>query len=198
MIDKKTLLEAFEKQSGVLKTSELSDLGLSSRQIKRLIETNVIAKLKYGFYERVGEINQEDVVIAKLFPDAILFLESALFHYGYTDRVPTVWQIAVDRDKEKSIYKIEFPRVKPYYQERKYLDVGLTSYLNQGIKIRIYDRERTLCDVLRFEKKLEKEVYANAIKHYLKDSKKNVRKLYDYAYIFNIANKIQSQIGTWI
>ena len=43
MIDNDKLFEAFEKQAGVLKTSELRELGLSSRQISRLIETKVIA-----------------------------------------------------------------------------------------------------------------------------------------------------------
>lgn len=198
MIDNDKLFEAFEKQAGVLKTSELRELGLSSRQISRLIESNVIAKLKHGFYERVDVATSEDVIIAKLFPDVILFLESALFYYGYTDRIPSAWQIAVDRDQEKSIYKIEYPRIKPYYQERKFLEVGVTHYVNQGVHIKIYDRERTLCDVLRFEKKLEKEVYANAIKRYISDSKKNIGKLFEYAYIFNIAKKVQSQIGIWI
>ena len=198
MIDNNKIFEAFEKQAGVLTTSELRELGLSSRQISRLIETNMIAKLKHGFYERVDDVASEDVIIAKLFPDAILFLESAMLYYGYTDRIPSAWQLAVDRNQEKSIYKIEYPRIKPYYQERKFLEVGVTHYVNQGVHINIYDRERTLCDVLRFEKKLEKEVYANAIKRYINDSKKNIGKLFEYAYIFNIAKKVQSQIGIWI
>ena len=198
MIDNNKLFEAFERQAGVLKTSELREIGLSSRQIGRLIETNVIAKLKHGFYERVGDVNSEDVIIAKLFPNAILFLESALFYYGYTDRIPNAWQLAVDRDQETSIFRIEYPKVRPYFQDRKFLEVGVAYYVNHGIHIKIYDRERTLCDVLRFEKKLEKEVYANAIKRYISDSKKNIGKLFEYAYIFNIAKKVQSQIGIWI
>lgn len=54
------------------------------------------------------------------------------------------------------------------------------------------------CDVLRYEKKLEKEVFNNAIGCYIEDSKKNIRKLFDYAEIFNIKNKVQTRIGMWL
>jgi hypothetical protein len=67
-----------------------------------------------------------------------------------------------------------------------------------GIEIKIYNRDRTICDVLRYEKKLEKEVFYNAIGRYIEDSKKNIRKLFEYAEIFNIKNKVQTRIGMWL
>jgi predicted transcriptional regulator of viral defense system len=64
----------FKKNGGILRTSELNKLGLSSRQIKKLW----------------------------LFPNSVIFLESALLIYEYTDRIPTAWQIAVDKNNEKN------------------------------------------------------------------------------------------------
>ena len=49
--------------------------------------------------------------------------------------------------------------------------------------------------MLRYETKLEEEVFTNAIKKYIKDPKKNVRNLFEYADIFNIRNKVQTYIG---
>jgi hypothetical protein len=54
------------------------------------------------------------------------------------------------------------------------------------------------CDVLRYEKKLEKEVFNNAIGRYVKDTIKNIRKLFEYAEIFNIKNKVQTYVGVWL
>ncbi len=56
----------FIKYGGVLKTSELNNLGISSRQIKKLTEDGVISKIKRGFYELTGYIPKEEVIIAKL------------------------------------------------------------------------------------------------------------------------------------
>ena len=188
----------FEKQGGILKTSELSDLGLSSRQIKKLLDEEIIIKIKYGYYEVSGAIPLEEIVIARLFPNAVIFLESALIHYEYTDRIPSAWQIAVNKNSEKSQYKMDNFIVEPYYLEPKFIEVGVDKIQMKGITIKIYERDRTICDVLRYEKKIEKEVFSNAIQRYIKDQKKNIRKLYEYAEIFNIKNKVQTYVGVWL
>ncbi|MGB7606395.1 MAG: type IV toxin-antitoxin system AbiEi family antitoxin domain-containing protein [Lutisporaceae bacterium] len=188
----------FKKNGGILKTSELSGVGISSRQIKKLLDEGVIKKIKYGYYELSEHIPSEEVVIARLFPNAVIFLESALVHYGYTDRIPSAWQIAVNKNSEKSQYKTEFYSIEPYYLEPKFIGVGIDRFKLDGITINIYDRDRTICDVLRYEKKIEKEVFSNALTRYLKDQEKNIRKLYEYAEVFNIKNKVQTYIGVWL
>lgn len=188
----------FIEYGGVLKTSELNDLGFSSRQIKKLIEEGIITKIKHGFYELTDYIPREEVIIARLFPESIIFLESALFYYGYTDRIPSSWQIAVNKNSSKLQYNIDYPLIKPYYLEPKFIEIGIDIIEIEGVEIRIYDRDRTICDVLRYETKLEEEVFTNAIKKYIKDPKKNVRNLFEYAEIFNIRNKIQTYIGVWL
>ncbi len=188
----------FIKYGGVLKTSELNNLGISSRQIKKLTEDGVISKIKRGFYELTGYIPKEEVIIAKLFPKAVIFLESALFYYGYTDRIPLAMQIAVNRYSKITQYNLDYPLIKPYYLEPKFIEIGIDIIQVDGVEVRIYDRDRTICDVLRYEKKLEGEVFASAIKYYVKDSKKNARNLFEYAEIFNIKNKVQTYIGVWL
>lgn len=198
MVEKNMIKDEFKKHGGILKTAELNKLGLSSRQVKKLLENGEISKIKQGYYELADEVNPEEIIIAKLFPKAVIFLESALLHYSYTDRIPTAWQIAVSRDSEKSQYDIEYPSVEPYYQEPKFLDVGVSKFEMNGVSVSIFDRDRTMCDILRYEKKLEKEVFTNAVTRYLKDPNKNIRHLFEYAEVFNITKKVQSQIGKWL
>lgn len=188
----------FNEHGGILKTSEINALGISSRQIKKLVERNVLTKIKHGYYELSDNINAEEAMIARLFPNAVIFLESALIHYEYTDRIPTAWQIAVNKNSGKSQYKIDYPPIEPYFVEPKFLEVGVDTYEVEGVMVKIYSRDRTICDVLRYEKKLEKEVFNNAIQRYVKDQNKNIRKLFEYAEVFNIKNKVQTYIGVWI
>ncbi len=192
------LRKEFQRRGGILKTTELNELGLSSRQIKRLLDDGVITRIKRGFYELTDYVSREEVIIARLFPQAVIFLESALLHYSYTDRIPLAWQIAVDRYSKTTQYNIDYPLIEPYYLEPKFIDIGVDIIQVDGVKIRIYDRDRTICDVLRYEKKLEKEVFNNAIGRYVKDPKKNIRKLFEYAEIFNIKNKVQTYVGVWL
>lgn len=192
------LKKEFQRRGGVLKTAELNQLGFSSRQIKNLLDEGVITRIKRGFYELTDYVNREEVVIARLFPQAIIFLESALMYYGYTDRIPTAWQIAVDKNSTKTQYEIDYPTIEPYYLEPKFLEIGIVKIQTEGVTVKIFDRDRTICDVLRYEKKLEKEVFNNAIQRYVKDRKKNIRKLFEYAEILNIRNKVQIYIGVWL
>lgn len=188
----------FIKNGGVLKTSELKELGIYSRQTNKLIEEGMISRIKYGFYESIEYPPKEEVIIARLFPKAIIFLESALMNYGYTDRIPSAWQIAVDKDSQKTKYDIEYPAIEPYYLEPRFINIGVDIICEDGVEVKIYDRDRTICDILRYEKKIEEEVFTNAIKRYIKDPKKNVRKLFEYAEEFNITNKVQTYVGVWL
>ncbi len=198
MNEKSAIYEVFKKSGGILKTSELNSLGLSNRQIDRLLKNRDITRIKRGYYELSSGTYPEEVVIARLFPQAVIFLESALIKYGYTDRMPSAWQIAVDRDIEKGQFKIDYPLLKIFYTKSKFLNVGVDRSLVQGVAVKIFNRDRTLCDVLRYENKLEREVFSQAIQRYIKDPKKNIRRLLEYSEIFNIQNKVQTYIGVWL
>jgi predicted transcriptional regulator of viral defense system len=170
-------------------------MGLTSRQIKRMVQEGTISKIKYGYYELTEYIPNDLIIVARLFPDSVIFLESALFYYGYIDRVPKEIQIAVDRSSKTTKYDIEYPMVKPFFMEPRFLEVGVETIEIDGVKIRIFSRDRTICDVLRFEKKMDYEVFSSAIESYIKDSNKVVRNLFEYADILNIRNKVQTYIG---
>lgn len=133
-----------------------------------------------------------------MFSESIIFLESALFSYGYTDRIPSSWQIVVNKNSSKLQYNIDYLLIKPYYLEPKFIEISIDIIEIGGLEIRIYDRDRIICDVLWYETKLEEELFTNAIKKYIKDPKKNVRTLFEYAEIFNIRNKVQTYIGVWL
>lgn len=199
MIDYNLLIKEFKKHNGIMKTSELNTIGFNSRNILQFLKEEKIIKLKRGIYQLSDDIDTtEEIIIAKLFPAAVIYLESALLHYGYTDRIPYSWQIAVDKNSSKSQYKISYPVITPFYLEKKLMDVGVSEYSINGIKIKIFDRERTICDILRYEKKIDKEVFNKAIQSYIKDNEKNINKLMEYAKILRVLNKVKIYIGVWL
>lgn len=198
MISTKQLIKEFTQENGVMTSRQLNELGLSSRQIKKLVNDQIISKIKQGYYQMVNDFVEDQIIISKLYPKAVIFLESALLHYEYTDRIPREWQIAVNKNEEKSKYNIDFPSIKPFYIKPEFLDIGLSTFLLNHQIIRIYNRDRTICDVLRYENKLEKEVVTQSIKNYLNDPKKNISQFIEYANIFNIREKAENRIGMWL
>ena len=195
---KKDIYRVFKSNGGILRTCQLNEHGLYSRQINKLIENGEIIRIKRGIYELIDNIYPEEVTLARLFPNAVIFLESALMIYGYTDRIPSSWQIAVDRNSEKSQYKIDYPLIDVFYMESKLLDVGVNINQIEGVDVKIFNRDRTICDVLRHESKIEREVFSNAIQRYVKDPKKDIKKLLEYSKVLNLKNKVQTYIGVWL
>lgn len=199
MIDNKLLIKEFNNHNGLMRTFELNNIGINSKQILKLLEEGKVFKIKRGVYQLGNDIDiQEEVIIAKLFPSSVIYLHSALFHYGYTDRIPSSWEIAVDKDISKSQFNIIYPIVTPFYLEKKLMDIGVTEYKIDNVKIKIFDRERTICDVLRYENKMDKEMFNKAIQGYVKDKEKNINKLMEYSKTLRVVNKIKIYIGVWL
>lgn len=199
MINNKLLIKEFKNHNGLMRTCELNDIGINSKQILQLLEEGTVFKIKRGVYQLSNDIDTpEEVIIAKLFPSSVIYLHSALFHYGYTDRIPSSWEIAVDKDIAKSQFNIIYPIVTPFYLEKKLMDIGVTEYSLDNVKIKIFDRERTICDILRYENKIDKEVLNKAVQGYIKDKEKNINKLMEYSKILRVVNKIKTYIGVWL
>lgn len=197
-METKKLKKAFQKENGILKTSELNELGFDSRQINKLLDDNIIEKIKYGYYILSDSVPEEKAVIAKLFPDAVIFLESALFYYNYTDRVPNKWQLAVDKHSNPNKFDNNYLEIEPFFIVDKFFKLGINDIENDGYKLRIYDIDKTICDILRYEKKIDNEVFKNAIQNYINDENKNINNLITYSKKLNIYKKMQTYIGVWV
>ncbi|MDD2534320.1 MAG: hypothetical protein PHC86_06440 [Eubacteriales bacterium] len=189
----------FFEHGGMLRTADLSHARIYYKDIQLLLEQGRIEKIRTGYYQWIEQDNLSEVVIIKrLFPDAILCLVSALHYYGYSDRTPLRWTIAVSKDSPKSRFKIDYPFVKPYYVEPSLLELGLTSVEIDGNVVKIYDRERTICDCLRYMNKMDKEVFTKAIRHYVDDSHKDIYRLIQYAKLLRVQARVKNLIGVWI
>ena len=134
----------------------------------------------------------------RLFPDAILCMDTALRYYGYSDRTPGEWHLAVSKDSGKSRFNIDYPFVKPYYVEPSVLELGLTNGNMDGHTVRIYDKDRLICDCLRYRNKMDKEIFNKAIRAYIEDPGKNIPKLMEYAGPLRVKKLAKDLIGVWL
>ena len=76
-------------------------------------------------------------------------METALFYYHYSDRNPAEWNITVDKNVSRNRTKIDYPFVKAYRVEPYLVPLGEIKGSIDFVDVRIYDRDRTICDVLR-------------------------------------------------
>ena len=189
----------FDQYGGMMRSKQLQEENILYRPLQKLIEQGYVEKVRYGYYQWVDQEDFSEVgTVVRLFPDAILCMDTALRHYGYSDRTPAEWHLAVSKDSGKSRFKIDYPFVKPYYVEPSLLEIGLTIGEVDSHKVRIYDKDRLMCDCLRYRNKMDKEIFNKAIQNYIADPGKSVPKLLEYAEMLRVKKTAKDLIGVWL
>lgn len=199
VIGQENCRKVFMAHNGVMRTKGLLEAGISYAALQRLIAAGDVEKIRYGYYQWQDERAFTDVsVLVSLFPDAIICGPSALMYYEYTDRAPMEWHLAIDNRSERRKFKIDSPKIKPHFIEAQRLNIGVSNGEIDGIPVKIYDRERVICDCLRHVRTMDGEVYNTAIKRYIQDSNKNAATLMEYAKLLGVEAKARRTIGVWL
>lgn len=183
---------------GLVKTNQLYELDMDYRKIQTFVEEGLLQRVKNGYYGLAFHQKDEESMVASLFPDGVLCLDSALYHYHYIQEKPYCWHIAVDKNTSKSRFLMDYPLVQPYYLEPQALMLGAKKIPLGDGSVHIYEKERMICDCLKFEDKLEREVLQNALRCYLREPIKDIQKLMEYARARRVVQKVQSRIGIWL
>lgn len=166
--DIKNVRNLFNQHHYIMSTAELLEAKLYYADIKQLLDDGFIERVRRGYYHWVEDQGESEVaIINHLFPDAVLCMETALFYYKYSDRNPAEWSFAIDRNVSKFRTNIEYPFIKAYRVKSDLVTLGETAGEIDFTKVRIYDRDRTICDVLKSMSKIDKEIFNKAIQGYV-------------------------------
>lgn len=202
MLNKKKIdavRKIFSQYDYIMTTAQLGSEKIYYADIKQLLDEGFIEKIKRGYYHWVETYGEQEIkIINRLFPDAVLCMDTALFYYHYSDRNPAEWNISIDKNVSRNRTNIDYPFVKAYRVEPILVPLGEMKGSINGVNVRIYDRDRTICDVLRNMNKMDKEIFNKAIQGYVKDSKKNIPNLLEYAKVLRVQKRVKELIGVWL
>ena len=80
------------------------------------------------------------------------------------------------------------PPVLPYYPpimlhrlKKTHFDLGISEVMIDHIPVRIYDKERTICDLFRMRSQFGMDVALETLKTYMSANEVHIQKLYEYA-----------------
>ncbi len=190
--------ELIRKHHGMIRTKDILGGGVSYKQILSMVEDGTIRRVKNGYYTTAEDSFSEEEVIVSLFGDGVLTMQSALFYHGYLKEKPTSWHIAISKNTSKSRFKDAAFSLVPYYTEERVLPIGAEEFALADGKMKIYGIDRLICDVLKYEEKLERDDYKTAIRAYIADDGKDVARLLSYAKERKVLSKVQNVIGVWL
>lgn len=193
-MDKKKLVQKIIlNKGGIAKTSDFALEGIKNYEVAALCKEGIIERIRRGFYQLPQNVVAGDEqIIKEMLPQGIICVESALFHYGYSDFSPRKWSIAVPRTASRTVKRVQEIPVKAYFIQKDFFNLGKTTDDFNGVLLEVYDRERTLCDCFKYRTKLDHEIFNKAVNAYAADEQKNLANLSKYAKEMKLYTKVMN------
>ena len=182
-----------------LTTKDVTDNNIPRTYLTKLTKKNKIERVSRGVYIKKNELVDEFVILQSKSKNAIYSNTTALYLHGFSNRIPIKYDITINSGYNGSLQKED--NVKLFYTKRELLELGVINYkLDSGNIIRVYDLDKTICDIIKNKKKIDAEIFNKAIREYFYSRKKNTLKLYEYAKKMNIYNKVRNtfEVFGWL
>ena len=165
----------------VIRASVLRSAGFCGKDTDELIRLGLLQRLRRGYYVSPAKLNNMDTyeILTALVPDAVISLFSAAQYHELSSVIPQKIDIALPAPRRIPILP-ENLHVKIHKAIPRIYAVGIQTVKNDGYPLKIYDRERTVCDFFRMRLQIGKDCAFEVLKNYMA-GKKHLQKLSEYA-----------------
>ena len=186
-VTKQVLIE----KGGVAKSADFVAAGIRTVDVVNLCNAGYLDRIRHGYYQLAeADTTSEEQLLATLIPKGIVCVESALFHYGYSDFAPRKWSIAVPRSMSRTKLDVDALVLRPYFVGPEIYELGKVTDDFEGVSLPVYDRERTICDCFKYRSRLDNEIFNKALNAYANDTQKNLQNLSLYAKKLRVYKKV--------
>lgn len=186
------LKELAKEGGGLLTTSQIEKAGISRALIPTFIDEGVLVKEGRGIYYYADEFPDDLQIIQANNPRVIYSYGTALYLWDMSDRTPHVWDISVPQGFNATRLKKDNSNIRLHYINADKWSVGITETLSpDGNRVRLYDKERCIVDLIRRKDKIDKQLYLQALREYFSDRTNDHAQLIRYSQIFHIERPVR-------
>lgn len=185
-------LKEYIQENLVITNKEAEELGYSRHNLSELTKNGQLERLRPGLYQLKGRVIDDFVLISSNSNRIIFSHQTVLYLHDLFDMTPNVFHISVPQGYNASHIKKRYGDLQVHYVKKGLYELGKTEIKSpQGNIIPVYDIDRTICDIIIDREKIEKQIFAIAIKRYFKSQNKNLRRLIKYSRLFKIEDEIR-------
>jgi len=188
----KKAIDIFESQRGILRSAEAQKLGIHPQTINRMVERGLLIKENRGLYrlaDREVETDPDLINVAKLVPNAVFCLLTALNFHEMTLQIPRKVYVALPFGYKKP--GITHPPLEIVNLSKKPYETGIERHILDGVAVSIYDEAKTVTDCFKFRRKIGENVAIEALKEYLRRENTSIQLMLEYAKINRVKNVIE-------
>ena len=190
-----TIKQIINTNNGMLSTRMIEPLNISRQYLSIMEKNKDIEKISRGIYLSPNVFEDSYFSFQQKYKKAIFSHMNALYFYGMTEEFPYNYTVTVPQS-----YHVDTVNEKcnVFYVSDDIYEIGVTEVETpSGNKVRAYDKERCICDIIRSKGRMDPEQVKKSIKQYIQSNDKNVAKLSDYAKRMGISKKVMEMVGIY-
>ena len=181
------LIRKIKENNGIITTKEVINLGIHKDVLKELTIKKELEKITNGLYALPSENIDEYLYFSYRIPKGIFSHETAAYLQGLSTRMPIVYLMTVKVGDNVSRVKSVRDNIIFKYVKKDYYDIGKITITSPfGREISVYDKERTIFDIIKDKDRIDVQVFNEVIKSYFASKEKNLLKLSKYAIMMNM------------
>ena len=190
MTDNDTIKDLLEASTdGTITAEQVTAAGLHRSVLQELVDNGELYRYGRGLYVRSNVWEDDLYLLQRKYGRGIYSHDTALYLLGYSDRTPIQYTMTFPKGYNTPSLKQESILIKRVVPENYSLGV-IEINSPCGNPLRIYDWERTLCDILRGSGS-DIQIITGAMKRYAASKDKDIHKLLQYADQLRVKSKVQ-------
>ena len=185
--------ELMKKNKGYITSKELDMFDLHRMYLSIMQDKGIIKKVAPGIYIDVNIKKDNYYIFGLSMPNAIFSHMTALYFHGLSTKSPNcVYDITV----KKSYNSTHLRKHNVFYVDNDIYELGLTEVETpMGNKVKVYDIERCICDIIRSKNRMDSEHVKHSVREYVKRKDKDLVKLSLYAEKLGVKEVVMDYLG---
>jgi predicted transcriptional regulator of viral defense system len=178
---KEAIAEILKQNNGILKAADARLAGIDYKELSRLTEAGLLERISHGMYIAASDMSDDYFVAQYKCGKGVFSHETALFFHGLSDRTPLTLMMTIPSGYNTTLLK-DKDTYRFFYCKSELHGLGITTMPSpHGNDLRVYDKERTLCDCIKRKDSLDSDLVLPAVKQYMGEGGTDFAKLLDYA-----------------
>lgn len=190
----KLIKKMLAENNGILKTADVVAAGISKEYFYQYAKKTGLEKAAHGIYLSPDAWPDEMYLLQAQFPKAIYSHETALYLHDLAEKEPMPLTVTVAAKYHNPLLMAR--GVTIVYVKNEWYNMGISEAVTPGgHTVRVYDMERTICDIIRKRSEMDIAVFTYAVQQYARQKKKDIPTLMEYAGAMHIERQAREIMG---
>jgi len=177
------------RRKGIVRASDLERYGIPRVYLTRLCQKGLVERVGRGLYRLARAETSEHITLAeaaKLVPNGVVCLLSALSFHGLTTLIPHEVWMAIDVKARRP--KVAGVPLRIVRFSGKALTAGVEIHRIDGVPVKITCPAKAVADCFKYRNKIGLDVALEALRECRRQRKCSLEDLWHYAKICRVAN----------